>query len=62
MSPEERLLVSAGLPVVGRILEGTKEPPYLAVRIGLDPALVRAVLMESGLSPHGPVERSRPWP
>jgi len=45
------LLVSAGLPVVGRILEGTKERPYLAVRIGLDPALVTAVLMESGLLP-----------
>jgi AraC-like DNA-binding protein len=43
------LLVSAGLPVVGRILEGTKERPYLAVRIGLDPALVTAVLMETGL-------------
>src|SRR5438093_12770928 len=43
------LLVSAGLPVVGRILEGTKERPYLAVRIGLDPALVAAVLMETGL-------------
>jgi hypothetical protein len=42
------LLVSAGLPVVGRILEGTKERPYLAVRIGLDPALVTAVLMETG--------------
>ena len=43
------LLVSAGLPVVGRILEGTKERPYLAVRIGLDPAIVTAVLMETGL-------------
>jgi AraC-like DNA-binding protein len=43
------LLVSAGLPVVGCILEGTKDRPYLAVRIGLDPALVTAVLLESGL-------------
>jgi AraC-like DNA-binding protein len=43
------LLVSAGLPVVGRILEGTKERPYLAVRIGLDPAVVTAVLMDNGL-------------
>ena len=43
------LLVSAGLPVVGRILEGTKERPYLAVRIGLDPSIVTAVLMETGL-------------
>jgi AraC-like DNA-binding protein len=43
------LLVSAGLPVVGRILEGTRERPYLAVRIGLDPTIVTAVLMETGL-------------
>jgi AraC-like DNA-binding protein len=43
------LLVSAGLPVVGRILEGTRDRPYLAVRIGLDPAIVTAVLMETGL-------------
>ena len=43
------LLVSAGLPVVGRILVGTKERPYLAVRIGLDPAIVTAVLMETAL-------------
>ena len=48
------LLVSAGLPVVGRILEGTKERPYLAVRIGLDQALVTEVLMETGLlAPRG---------
>ena len=43
------LLVSAGLPVIGRILEGTRERPYLGVRIGLEPALVTAVLLECGL-------------
>src|SRR5439155_6450163 len=43
------LLVSAGLPVIGRILEASKERPYLAVRLGLDPAIVTAVLMETGL-------------
>jgi AraC-like DNA-binding protein len=43
------LLVSAGLPVVGRILAATRDRPYLAVRIGLDPVLVTAVLMEAGL-------------
>src|SRR6476661_1014057 len=53
------LLVSAGLPVVGRILEGTKERPYLAVRIGLDPALVTAVLMETGqLAPRASRDQS----
>lgn len=43
------LLVSAGLPMVGHILEASKERPYLAVRLVLDPAIVTAVLMETGL-------------
>ena len=43
------LLVSAGLPVIGRILEGTKERPYLAVRIGFDCGIVTTALMETGL-------------
>jgi AraC-like DNA-binding protein len=43
------LLVSAGLPVVGHILDASKERPYLAVRLVLDPAVVTAVLLEAGL-------------
>lgn len=43
------LLVSAGLPVVGHILEASKERPYLAVRLVLDPAVVTSVLLEAGL-------------
>jgi AraC-like DNA-binding protein len=43
------LLVSIGLPVVGHILEASKERPYLAMRLRLDPAIVTAVLMEAGL-------------
>lgn len=43
------LLISAGLPVVGHILEASTERPYLAVRLVLDPAIVTAVLMETGL-------------
>jgi AraC-like DNA-binding protein len=42
------LLVSVGLPVVSHIIEASKERPYLAVRLVLDPALVTAVLMEAG--------------
>ncbi|MGE5803060.1 MAG: AraC family transcriptional regulator [Gemmatimonadota bacterium] len=42
------LLVSAGLPVVGHVIEASKGRPYLAVRLVLDPAIVTAVLMESG--------------
>jgi AraC-like DNA-binding protein len=43
------LLVSAGLPVVGHIIEASEERPYLAARLVLDPAIVTQVLMESGL-------------
>lgn len=43
------LLVSAGLPVVGHIVQASEERPYLAARLVLDPAIVTEVLMESGL-------------
>ncbi len=43
------LLVSAGLPVVGHIVEASEERPYLAARLVLDPAIVTEVLMESDL-------------
>jgi len=43
------LLVTAGMPVVGHIIEASKERPYLAVRLDLDPKTVTAVLMENGL-------------
>lgn len=47
--PLHYLLISAGLPVVSRLIEASKERPYLAVRLDLDPTLVTAVLMETGL-------------
>jgi len=47
--PFHYLLISAGLPVVSRLVEASKERPYLAVRLDLDPAIVTAVLMETGL-------------
>ena len=43
------LLVSVGLPLVGHIIEASKDRPYLAVRLVLDPAVVTAVLIEAGL-------------
>jgi AraC-like DNA-binding protein len=43
------LLVSVRLPLVGHIIEASKERPYLAVRFVLDPAVVTAVLIEAGL-------------
>ncbi len=45
------LLVSAGLPLVGHVIEASKERPYLALGLTLDPAVVTAVLIESGLPP-----------
>src|SRR5947208_10744224 len=47
------LLVSAGMPVVGYIREASRERPYLAVRLALDPTIVTAVLMETGLLASG---------
>jgi len=43
------LLVSAEVPAVGHIIEASKERPYLAVRLVLDPAVVTAVLTEASL-------------
>ena len=43
------LLVSAELPIVGHVTEASKERPYLALRLALDPAVVTSVLMEAGL-------------
>jgi AraC-like DNA-binding protein len=45
------LLVSAGLPLVGHVIEASRERPYLALGLTLDPAVVTAVLIESGLAP-----------
>jgi AraC-like DNA-binding protein len=42
------LLVSAGLPLVGRIIEASSQRPYLGVRVVLDPSVITAVLIEAG--------------
>ncbi len=47
--PLHYLLISAGLPVVSRLIEASKERPYLAVRLDLDPTIVTSVLMETDL-------------
>ena len=43
------LLVSAGVPLIGHVIEASKEEPYLALGLTLDPAVVTSVLIESGL-------------
>ena len=41
------LLVTAELPLVSHVLEASKEQPYLALRLELDPALVGSVMVEA---------------
>lgn len=47
------LLVSAELPVAGYIVDASREQPYLAVRLVLDPAVVTEVLIDAGLHASG---------
>jgi AraC-like DNA-binding protein len=42
------LLVSAGVPLVGHVIEASREEPYLALGLTLNPAVVTSVLIESG--------------
>ncbi len=46
--PFHYLLVTAELPLVGHVLEASKERPYLGLRLDLDPALVGSVMVEAG--------------
>ena len=41
------LLVTAELPVVGQVLEASKERPYLSLRLVLEPTLVSSVMVET---------------
>ena len=49
--PAHYLLVTVELPVVGHLIEASRERPYLSVRLALDPALVGSVLVEAGHVP-----------
>ncbi|RYG70534.1 AraC family transcriptional regulator [bacterium] len=46
--PYSYLLATVELPVVSRVLEATKEKPYLGFRLSLDPTVVGSVMMEIG--------------
>jgi AraC-like DNA-binding protein len=41
------LLISAGVPVTGQVIEASKARPYLGVRVLLEPALISAVLIDA---------------
>src|SRR6266516_2636902 len=52
--PSHYLLASVELPHVSRVLEASKERPYLSLRLELAPTLVGEVLLEAGhTSPPG---------
>ena len=46
--PSHYLLVTAELPLVSHVLEASKEQPYLALRLELDPTLVGSIMVEAG--------------
>lgn len=46
---EHYLLATVELPVSGRVIEASKEHPYLSLRLELDPALVGSVIIEAAL-------------
>jgi AraC-like DNA-binding protein len=46
--PFHYLLATIELPSVSRVLEASKERPYLSLRVNLDPSLVGSVMVETG--------------
>jgi AraC-like DNA-binding protein len=46
--PSHYLLVTAELPLVGQVLEASKQRPYLSLRLELAPTLVGSVMLEAG--------------
>jgi AraC-like DNA-binding protein len=52
--PSQYLLATVELPTIRRVLEASKERPYLSLRLELSPTLVGSVMLESGhASPPG---------
>jgi len=53
--PSHYLLATIELPSVRRVLEASKERPYLSLRLELPPSLVGEVLLEAGHASPSPV-------
>ena len=49
--PAQYLLITVEVPVVSRVLQGSRERPYLSLHLDLDMALVRSVAAEAELTP-----------
>jgi AraC-like DNA-binding protein len=50
---EKYLLVSVGVPAVGRILKASPDEPFLCLALGLDPAAIAALMLESEMQRAG---------
>lgn len=50
------LIAAVDVPVMGCIVDASSDAPYLAVSVGLDPALVSSLLLEGAPVPPAPVE------
>src|SRR5690606_6805743 len=46
--PLHYLVVSVTVPVAGRVIEASAEAPYLCIRLDIDPALIAALVAETG--------------
>ncbi|RDJ22141.1 AraC family transcriptional regulator [Bosea caraganae] len=47
--PEQYLVVSVDVPIVGQVTEASPGEPYLCFRLDLDPGVLGALIMEAGL-------------
>jgi AraC-like DNA-binding protein len=59
--PEQCLVISVDLPVVGQVIEATPEAPYLCMRLDLDPGKLGALMLEiaEGVTRNQRAERLR---
>lgn len=47
--PEQYLVVSVDVPIVGQVVEATADSPYLCLRLDLDPGVLGALILEADL-------------
>ena len=47
--PAHYLISTLGVPAIGRVVEASRERPYLGLRLALDPSVVTSVMVESGV-------------
>lgn len=47
--PEQYLVVSVDVPIIGQVTEASQDEPYLCFRLDLDPGVLGTLIMEAGL-------------